>query len=557
MVNCMVEDRDGILWLGTSKGAVRFDATNLQVGKSAATTYTMADGLISNFITSILEDRAGNIWFGSEEGVSEFIKENSSFINYTSGQGLASSVIVCMVEDNTGSIWFDTKGHGLSRFDGRSTIEYTARQGLPGKTVFSLTEDQNGDIWIGAEDGGLTKFMKDRQHKNKGYLINLSKSQGFSAGDAMNMMVDKAGKLWFGSGYGLSKYDGKSVTTWSTAQGQITNSVISLKEDSRGNIWFGTYEGGLSRFDGTSFANYTTEQGLVHNTVWNIHEDNSGVIWLATRGGLSRFDGENFINFTTAQGLPDNKLSIVTEDKAGNLLIGSWGGGVSIIRKKWVEERLSYGDVSNIEENIFENYNTSHGLPNDVVYGILEDDDENIIIGTSKGLTIFKGGLSPDMEKIAKEGVESFNQQTGYPIKDISNNYSMMIDHRGVVWAGTGDKLVRFDYKEVSRNTQAPQVIIQSVGINHENISWHSLKRAREGEVSEFSITLPVDKNGSGNALEKMNSDIESLAEKEPVAYDEAELSGEPDSKDQTAIGGREIILIVEDNNDVRSYIRE
>jgi two-component system, sensor histidine kinase ChiS len=491
MINCMAIDRDGMLWFGTSKGAVRFDAANVQMGKSAVTTFAKADGLISNSITSILEDRVGNIWLGSEEGVSEFVKENSSFINYTSGQGLASNVIVCMVEDNAGSIWFGTKGHGLSRFDGKSTIEYTAMQGLPGKTVFSATEDRNGDIWIGAEDGGLTKFMKDRQNKNKGYFINYSSTQGLRDGSVMNMIVDKAGKLWFGSGYGLNKYDAKSVTTWSMAQGLITNSVTSLAKDSKGNIWFGTYEGGLSMFDGKSFSNYTTEQGLVHNTVWNIHEDKMGAIWFATRGGLSRFDGENFISFTTAQGLPDNKLSIVAEDKTGNLLIGSWGGGVSIIRKKWMEI-LNLSDVSNIEENIFENYNTTQGLPNDVVYGILEDDNGNIIIGTSKGLTILKGGLHTDTEKIASKGVEHFNQLTGYPIKDVSNNYSMLVDSDGFIWAGTGDKLVRFDYREVRKNLMAPQVIIQSIGINHENISWHSLQRARAGEDKAFDPSQSI-----------------------------------------------------------------
>jgi two-component system, sensor histidine kinase ChiS len=491
IVYSIAEDRDGILWFGTSKGAVRFDPTNVQMGRSAVTTLTKDDGLISNFITSILEDRIGNIWFGSEAGVSEFVKENFSFSNYTSDQGLAGNDIVCMVEDQAGSIWFGTKGHGLSRFDGRSTIEYTAMQGLPGKTVFSATEDLNGDIWIGSEDGGLTKFTKDRENNKKGYFTNYSSVQGLMIGSIMTMIVDKAGDLWFGSAFGLSRYDGRSITTWNKTQGLITNSVISFKEDSKGNIWFGTYEGGLSRFDGQSFSNYTTEQGLVHNTVWNIQEDNTGAIWFATRGGLSRFDGKDFINFTMSQGLPDNKLSIVTEDKMGNLLIGSWGGGVSIIRNEWIE-MLSQGNVSQIKQTIFENYNTSHGLPNDIIYEIIEDEDGNIIIGTSNGFTILKGGLHSNREQIAKEGVEHFNQQTGYPIKDVSNNYSMLVDSGGYIWAGTGDKLVRFDYREVRKNTMVPKVIIQSVSINHENISWNSLQRARAWDGEEFQSPKSV-----------------------------------------------------------------
>jgi two-component system, sensor histidine kinase ChiS len=485
IVYVIAEDRDGMLWFGTGTGVVRFDPASVQIGQSAVATYTKADGLINNSITSILEDRAGNIWFGSEEGgVSEFIKADSSFINYTPDQGLASSVIVCMVEDQAGSIWFGTKGQGLSRFDGRSTIEYTSGQGLPGKAVYSATEAPNGDIWIGAEDGGLTKFTKDRQNNKKGYYANYSATQGLPITSVMNMTIDKAGNLWFGSGFGLSKYDSNTISTWDTDHGLITNSVTSIKEDSKGNIWFGTYEGGLSRFDGNSFFNYTTEQGLVHNTVWNIQEDSSGAIWFATRGGLSRFDEEHFINFTIAQGLPDNKLSIVTEDKEGNLLIGSWGGGVSIIRKEWMKI-LSQGDISQITQNIFENYNTSHGLPNDIVYEIIEDENGNIIIGTSNGFTILKDGLYAHHSQIAKEGVEHYNEQTGYPIKDVSNNYSMLVDSDGFIWAGTGDKLVRFDYNEIRRNTYTPHVFIKSVDINYEHISWHSLQKARAGKGDE------------------------------------------------------------------------
>ncbi len=491
-VHCIAEDSEGFIWLGTSEGAFRFDPANVEEGKSSLITFTKDDGLISNSITTILKSRAGNIWLGSDEGVSEFINEDFSFLNYTTQQGLASNFIVCMVEDNAGSLWFGTKGSGLSRFDGRSTIEYTNNQGLPGKTVYALAEDKNGDIWIGAEKGGITKLTRGLQDKNKGYFDNFSTMQGLTENDAMNMIIDQAGNLWFGSDNGLSKFNSKSVTTYSAAQGLMANGLTSLKEDSKGNIWFGTFGSGLSRFGGKSFSKYTTEHGLVHNTVWNIHEDRTGVIWLATRGGLSRYDGKNFMNFTTAQGLPDNKLSIVTEDRAGNLIIGSWGGGVSIIRKEWLE-RLHLKNVSHIEQNIFENYNTSHGIPNDIVYGILEDEDGNIIIGTSEGFSILRGGFNKSPEGIANEGLENYNIHTGYPIKDVSNNYSMMLDSRGYVWAGTGDKLVCFDYREVHRNTIAPNVIIKSVGINHESISWHSLEMERDKETKiEISGSIPA-----------------------------------------------------------------
>jgi len=477
-INCMTEDQDGLIWFGTNDGVVSFDPEKAGSRNAASVKYTTDDGLVSNKITSILEDREGTLWFGSKAGVSAFNKGDASFLNFTSEQGLVNNSIICITEDASGSLWFGTIGGGLSRYDGLSTIEYAANQGLRGKAVFSIAEDQNGDLWLGMQEGGISKFEFGRQKPEKDSFTHFSAAQGLSDQYALTMIFDKAGNFWFGSGNGLSKQDKKSIVTYNSTHGLIKNSVISLKEDSKGNIWTGTYEGGLSKFDGKSFTNYTTNQGLVNNTVWSTHEDKTGAIWFATRGGLSRFDGENFINFTKEQGLPDNKLSIVTEDKSGNLLIGSWGGGVSVVRKKWVE-KLAKKEVSTITENIFENFNTSNGLANDVVYGILEDADGNIIIGTSLGLTILKGGLDSAASHFTKGGIENFNQKTGYPIKDVSNNYSMLIDSRGFVWAGTGDKLVRFDYKKVRRNSRAPRVFIQNIGINHENISWHSLQRAR------------------------------------------------------------------------------
>jgi signal transduction histidine kinase/ligand-binding sensor domain-containing protein/CheY-like chemotaxis protein len=492
-VNCIAEDKDGLIWFGTNDGVVSFDPYEKRSNGATTLIYTTDDGLVNNKITNILEDREGILWFGSKAGVSAFNKEDASFLNFTSEQGLVNNSIICITEDASGSLWFGTTGGGLSRYDGLSTIEYAAKEGLRGKAVFSIAEDQNGDLWLGMQEGGISKFEFGRQKPDRDSFTHFSNAQGLSDQYVLTMIFDKAGNFWFGSGNGLSKHVGKSIVTYNSTHGLINNSVISLKEDSRGNIWTGTYEGGLSKFDGKSFTNYTTDQGLVHNTVWNTHEDKTGAIWFATRGGLSRFDGVNFINFTKEQGLPDNKLSIVTEDRSGNLLIGSWGGGVSVVRNKWVEI-LAQNEVSTITENIFENLNTSNGLANDVVYGILEDEDGNIIIGTSLGLTILRGGLDSTINHIAKGGIENFNQKTGYPIKDVSNNYSMFIDNRGFVWAGTGDKLVRFDYKMVRRNSQAPHVFIQSVGINHENISWHSLRRARalESEIIESPKSIPA-----------------------------------------------------------------
>ena len=74
----------------------------------------------------------------------------------------------------------------------------------------------------------------------------------------------------------MSKYDGKSFTTYTKEQGLPDNFIRYILEDKTGNLWFGTDEGGVSKYDGKSFTNYTTAQGLANNTVWSILEDKDG-----------------------------------------------------------------------------------------------------------------------------------------------------------------------------------------------------------------------------------------------------------------------------------------
>ena len=71
-------------------------------------------------------------------------------------------------------------------------------------------------------------------------------------------------------------------------------------EDKKGNLWFGGDAGaGLSRYDGKSFTRFTTKDGLLNNSIWSIMEDKTGNLWVGTREtGLYLFDGKKFINYS-------------------------------------------------------------------------------------------------------------------------------------------------------------------------------------------------------------------------------------------------------------------
>src|SRR5215813_9515617 len=74
------------------------------------------------------------------------------------------------------------------------------------------------------------------------------------------------------------------IKSYTVADGLAHGSVVSIYQDRKGFLWFGTYEG-LSRFDGYGFVTYDRRDGLPHSIVNHITEDRQGRLWVATNGG--------------------------------------------------------------------------------------------------------------------------------------------------------------------------------------------------------------------------------------------------------------------------------
>jgi ligand-binding sensor domain-containing protein len=162
------------------------------------------------------------------------------------------------------------------------------------------------------------------------------------------------------------------MTTYTADQG-LYSAISSIKRDKSGNLWFGTFGGGVCRYDGKSFSTYTTANGLANNTVWSIAEDKTGNMWFGTGGGgVSRYNGNSFTTYTVAQGLANNSVWSIAEDKAGNLWFGTEGGGVSRYNPKDIEAAPGTGS------KMFTTYTTAQGLASNNVKSIVEDKAGNL-----------------------------------------------------------------------------------------------------------------------------------------------------------------------------------
>ncbi|MCB0752989.1 MAG: hypothetical protein KDC52_16070, partial [Ignavibacteriae bacterium] len=109
VVNCLMQDHLGYIWIGTSNGVTRYDGYEFN-------NFTVVPK-DSNFLqipltTSLYEDSKGNIWIGSIGGVTKYDRTKNSFKLFSFSEFFqkynTTSVISDMQETSDGNILCST-----------------------------------------------------------------------------------------------------------------------------------------------------------------------------------------------------------------------------------------------------------------------------------------------------------------------------------------------------------------------------------------------------------------------------------------------------------------
>jgi ligand-binding sensor domain-containing protein/serine phosphatase RsbU (regulator of sigma subunit) len=273
---------------------------------------------------------------------------------------------------------------------------------------------------------------------------------------------------------------------YSVEDGLTQNQILSLYQDSKGYIWFGTNLGGVSVYDGNKFKTINDLDGLPSNVVFSVTEDDQNRMLFATNRGIGVLEHNKFTNYDKRSGLSNNRVFKVFQDSKNNIWIGTEEGVYRLVNDSIVpfeqDTTLFKLPVFQIYEDSKSNiwfctlmggvfkydgaeitcYTKREGLLHDYVKSVLEDNEGNIWIGTLEGFNILKTNGEMTEKRIANNGSRlSVNSAT----KDID----------GTLWFGTESGLMR--YKNDSFTKYVSENGVQSVKIlsvinDDENNLW-------------------------------------------------------------------------------------
>ncbi len=284
------------------------------------TIYTTEDGIGSDHIWSVTADPRGGVWAATGEGASYF--NGVTWTTYTtSNSGLPSNNIYDVGVDRDNVLWFVPTWDAVTSYDGKNWIKHD--QG-PHSGRYMAVDGKNVK-WIGTYGSGVARY------DGVSWMYFNPSNSGVKATECQIPAVDIDDTMWFAYGYahGISHYDGKNWTNYTTADGLAGDFTRGVTVDHNGVKWFGTTSG-VSRFDGKTWKNYTTRDGLVDNRVECVTIDNENVLWVGTEGGASSFDGVTWTRYTESEGcLGNNHVYEIAVDNENVKWFATGGGGVS------------------------------------------------------------------------------------------------------------------------------------------------------------------------------------------------------------------------------------
>jgi ligand-binding sensor domain-containing protein/two-component sensor histidine kinase len=290
-VQCILQDKSGIIWIGTNGGLNRYDG-------SSFVQYSILSkpALTNSTVTALMEDERGNIWVGTENGLNILNPVTNTIRQFAHIDAVPASIpsgpIRVIQKMKEGGLWI-LSDRWIVKFNNASSFVPVSIDTalIQNDMVFTAITDQApGEYWISYLDKVTVlakRTQEGAQEKMKQVLL--------TAKDTSKMYIDAKNTTWSISSNSIKRFNNTSRTfeNWVTNTYAPKSPNLHLHScytiDADGNIWQSNEQAGLMKYDlvQKQVTDYSWVLKAVNATLaYCVYKDNSNNIWVGTDNGI-------------------------------------------------------------------------------------------------------------------------------------------------------------------------------------------------------------------------------------------------------------------------------
>ncbi|SHM31122.1 hybrid sensor histidine kinase/response regulator [Flavobacterium saccharophilum] len=492
-VKSIIEDNNGNLFLGTFNGGL----LKLNIKTRAVTSIKLDVPNHSNFlINSLVKDKKGVIYLGTNFGLKVFDQvknEVKKVIANNDGQILSGN-IVSMFLDNRENLWIGNGYKGLVK------VNLTSKQAfsypITKKRIMSILATDSKTILCATENDGLI-IVNDQGVVQEKYVNSKFNVRSLSSNSVWSLFLDKERRIWLGyynKGLGVFDKINSKVNIIESLPGNPqslqTNCVTGIAKDHEGQLWISMEGGGVDvyspvtkKFKHINKSDASFYSGLTNDNITKVFIDKKDNIWLASWNEgvfLLKKGSRNFINYNTKNtpNLASDNIMSIAEDSRGVIWIGTFAKG------------LHYYTPSDGQFH-YCNSKPFYNVMSRDIRSVMVDSDDAVWVGSTTGL------YKVTTKDFVTFSVVSFRDKMSEKLKNHKSTHTINTLYEAKnkeIWIGT-DGAGLFSY---NKKTDSLKWFINFKGLHEKSIS--SIVESNDGGIwlsGKKGITRLDLKNGT------------------------------------------------------------
>ena len=251
-------------------------------------------------------------------------------------------------------------------------------------------------------------------------------SDGLASSTVYQIIQDRDGFIWFATANGISRFDGNHFTTFRTNDGLNSNSIISIAEGDKGELYIGNFEKGINKLKDGIIKNYISDVNgksiTISYLMIDLSKKNEQTIFAYGRWGIINIISEKKSTGLTSSSIKNSSLQISKLEKLQNGIIMA----------------LTTTGLYQLKDSLFIKVPIK-GLSDTSIYCLANSNDGSYVIGTKGSIYKIKNNTVIDKIQIDIAG----NNDVVAILCDRNNNIWFSIMNKGFYFLASGsDKII-------------------------------------------------------------------------------------------------------------------